>query len=170
MTNLPEILARVGRLMLGAAWLGLAACSPGTGGTGTGPIGTLSYVGKPAPTFSLGPMTGAACKECLSVSLVLDSERVELTASCQRFVFAGQWAPNAEGLAVLYGTLETTTFVGTQSNVKSAPGILRLQFSEGQADSKHVSIVVRDAEGNDLLATVNLERGMASGIVGTCNP
>lgn len=171
MTNLPEFFQRVGRLVAASALLGLAACSPGTGGTGTGPIGTLSYVGKPAPTFSLGPAPGAACKDnCASVALVLEKERVELTASCQRFVHVGEWATNPEGLVVLYGVLQTTTFIGTQSKTDAVPAILRLQFSEGQADSKQVSIAVRDSEGHDLLAPLNLERGLASGTVGICGP
>jgi hypothetical protein len=170
MTNLLEFFWR---LVAASALLGLAACSPGTGGTGTGPIvGTLSYVGgKPAPTFSLGPAPSALCGDnCASVALVLEPERVELIASCQRFVYVGAWTTNAEGLTVLYGVLQTTTFVGKEPSTATEPAILRLQFSEGQADSRKVSLAVRNAAGNDLLRPLDLERGLANGAVGTCGP
>ena len=57
-----------------------------------------------APSFSVGIAVGLPCTDnCSSVGLLLENERVELTASCRRFVHVGPWRTDAEGLAVLDG-------------------------------------------------------------------
>lgn len=172
MTNLPEILSRAWRLLALAALFALAACSPGTGGTGTGPISSLSFSGKVGPSFGAGIAVGVPCTDnCPSVGLLLENERAELTASCRRFLHVGPWSTNGEGFAVLDGVLETTTFAADgKPQIDSTPAILRLRFSEGQADSKQVSLTVRDAQDRDLLSPLTLERGTASGTADACSP
>lgn len=81
-----------------AITLALAGCGPGTGGTGTGPVTpTLGYSGSlfatttTAASSTTAPGTGCAT-DCTLANLRLDTERVELTAPCLRFVFAGDLA------------------------------------------------------------------------------
>ena len=139
---------RAALLALAAA---LAACGPGTGGTGTGPIqGTLGFSGSAGATIA--PTPGDA------VSLRLESQRVELLAGCKRFVYTGAWDVGANGEAVLEGTLETTTAAGTGS----VPATLRLQFSEKEAASARVTAVVAGANGAALVGPLTLDRGDAA--------
>ncbi len=156
MTNLFERLAsRLSRLAaVSAITLALAACGPGTGGTGTGPIAaTLGFTGG---TGASATTPGAGCvTDCTQASLRLDTERVELAASCLRFVYTGTWGVDAGGLAVLSGTAETG---GT-----TAPNaVLRLQFSDATAASAQVTLTLTDSAGRSLLGSVALLRNDAA--------
>lgn len=156
MTNLFERLAgRLARLAAAcaAAWA-LAACGPGTGGTGTGPIGaTLGFA---AGTGASATAPGAGCvTDCPQASLRLDTERVELAASCLRFVYTGTWGVDTAGLAILSGTAETG---GT-----TAPNaVLRLQFSDATAASAQVTLTLTDSAGRSLSGPVTLLRNDAA--------
>ncbi|RYF37405.1 MAG: hypothetical protein EOO25_19260 [Comamonadaceae bacterium] len=138
----------------------LAACGPGTGGTGTGPIqGTLGFSGAAAPTIVPSPGD--------TVNLRLESERVELLAGCRRFLFTGAWEVGAGGEAVLEGTLETTT----AGETGSVPATLRLQFSEKEPASARVTAVVTGTGGAILLGPLTLERGEAAALApALCEP
>lgn len=138
----------------------LAACGPGTGGTGTGPIyGTLGYSGSAGSTIL--PIPGDV------VSLRLESQRVELVAGCSRFVYTGAWEMSANGEAVLEGTLETTTSAGTGS----VPATLRLQFSDKEPASARVTAVVTGAGGVALVGPLVLDRADAAGLApAQCTP
>lgn len=138
----------------------LVACGPGTGGTGTGPIqGTLGFSGGAGST--LLPTPGDA------VSLRLEAGRVELLAGCRRFLFIGAWEVGAGGEAILEGALETTTAGGTGS----VPATLQLQFSEKEAASARVTVVVTGAGGAALVGPLTLEQGGGAALVpAQCEP
>jgi hypothetical protein len=147
---------------------GLAACGPGTGGTGTGPITpTAGFSGGIAGGFTSGTAAGGAnalppaapcTADCPQASLRLDTERVELAAPCLRFVFTGSWAPDAAGLAVLAGTLETAR--GTATAMSNAT--LRLQFGSAGIDSVQVNLTLTDDAGRALLGPATLPRNDAA--------
>jgi len=163
-TNLFERARRTGTALLLAvlcafAGAALTACGPGTGGTGTGPIqGVFAFGGKlDANTAGPSDGAGAACvAACDAVALKLEDQRVEFSAACRRFVYAGGWAVNARGELVLDGTLQTVTAQGTVS----APARLRLQFSEPTPASMQVTAVLADVNGAALLGPVTLQSGL----------
>lgn len=156
MNALPDILARAVRWLLLAPLLALAACGPGTGGTGTGPIiGVFNFAGS-------GFSAGAPCTTCGQANLQLDNERVELTISCRRFIHTAPWEIGTDGLAVVNGAFETTEFVDGVAQARSVPAVMHLQFSEARADSQEVAVTVRDANGNDLVAPLTLEQRPAA--------
>ena len=136
MNVLPELWARMAlltarRLVAVTTLLVLAACGPGTGGTGTGPINGAVY-------FSgAGFTVGAPCAlHCGGTDLLLENERVELNITCQRFVFTGPWEIDAQGLALLKGTLETTEFPnGGEAQTRTVAAEMQLQFSDTRVDS-----------------------------------
>lgn len=171
MNVLPELWAHAARLMArllatAATLLVLAACGPGTGGTGTGPIlGAVNFSGS-------GFASGAPCAQhCGSTYLRLENERVELSITCQHFVFTGPWEIDAEGLAVLNGTMETTDFAEGQTQTRTAPAVMRLQFSSARADSsREVVITVRDLQGNHLIAPLTLEQQPTAAAPESCTP
>lgn len=152
MTTKPtETLQRWCHAALLALVAALAACGPGTGGTGTGPIqGVSAYSGGAGPAILPTPAD--------TVNLRLEPERVELAAGCKRFLFSGPWEVSAGGEALLNGTLETTTAGGTGST----PATLRLQFSDGTTTSPRVTAVVMGESGGPLLGPVTLERSEAA--------
>lgn len=144
----------------------LAACGPGTGGTGTGPIlGAVNFSGS-------GFAIGTPCAQhCGSTELHLENERVELTVTCRRFVFNGPWEIDATGLAVLNGSLETTEFVDGQVQTSTVAAEMRLQFSDTRADSSHeVAVTVRDAQGNHLIAPLTLQQRPTATAPEACAP
>jgi hypothetical protein len=157
-TNRPERGGRWRRLGLLALLAGLAACGPGTGGTGTGPNqGTLGFSGNAGT--SVVPPPGSDCQaRCGEVSLQLQEQRVELVAECRRFVYAGNWDVGANGELVLNGAVETTTATGTATTAAT----LRLQFSEGEAASSQVTAVLSGDGAAILLGPAALLRGEVS--------
>jgi hypothetical protein len=163
MTTLPDLARRALQACAVSVLLALAACGPGTGGTGTGPItGVFNYAG---PGFS----TGAPCaQDCPGVTLQLESDRVEFIAACQRFIYIGPWGLDEQGVAVLEGTLETTEVVNGQPQTTRQPAVMRLQFSEATADSREVALTVRDATGANLLAPVTLQQGFRAATPAAC--
>lgn len=165
MTTLPDLAKRtLGACALSALLLlALSACGPGTGGTGTGPVtGVFGYGG---PGFAVG----APCvDDCQGVSLVLENDRVEFTAPCQRFVYLGPWELDEQGVVVLEGTLETTDVVNGQPQTTRNPAVMRLQFSDAAADRREVALTVRDATGANLVAPVTLQQGARAHTPASC--
>jgi hypothetical protein len=170
MTNLPERLLRPWRRTLLASLLALlAACGPGTGGTGVGPIsfsGASAVTGAAAGAIVAPPApAGLPCSTCTPAELQLQQEQVELRVPCGRFVAAGPWDPEASEL-VLAGTFTLTRADGPAS----APATLRLQFGPAGVASQQVIVTLVDAAGAPLVLAV-LQRGEAAAApVQTCAP
>ncbi|MFN4121506.1 hypothetical protein [Acidovorax sp.] len=163
-TLLPELALRAVRTCTLLWALALAACGPGTGGTGTGPItGIYNYAG---PGFS----TGAPCADdCPQVTLQLEAERIVFTALCLRFVYDGPWQPDDAGAVLLEGTLETTEWLNGQPQTTRSPAVLRLQFSDGSTDSQQVALTLRDATGANLVMPITLAQGTRTAAPSGCS-
>lgn len=148
MNDLPDACRRAARLTLACvlAWA-LAACGPGGGGTGTGPIGSLFFA-----TGSVSVPSGVAGASS-AVQLKLQDTSVEFATECGRFVFTGDWAANAGATVVLPGRWDTAS--------RSSAATLRLQFSASPADSRQVTATLLDAGGNAIAGPVLLERQQA---------
>ena len=172
---LPDSLTRGLRALLCAAFLGLlAACGPGTGGTGTGPVGgSLGFSGAVGPGFGAGVSVQPPCTaDCATVALRLEDEWVEFRALCYRFVHQGPWEIDARGAAVVPGTLETSFQANGATRTEQQPARMRLQFSEPRADSPQVELTVLDAAGQTaLLAPLILQRntGSSAGSPSACS-
>jgi hypothetical protein len=169
MTNLPERLIQPWRRTALVLLLALlAACGPGTGGTGVGPIsfsgpfaGTSGAIGAivapPAPA-------GLPCSTCARAELRLDDAQVELRVPCGRFVSAEPWNPDATELA-LAGTFTLTRADGPAS----VPATLRLQFGPEGARGQQVILTLVDAAGAPL-AAATLQRGEGAPAPDSCVP
>lgn len=164
MTSHFDIRAGLCRLLIALLIsLGLAACGPGTGGTGTGP--SLGFSGSLTATTTAGTSSvtapGAGCPpDCQQAYLRLEPERVELAAPCLRFVSTGSWLTDAAGLTVVTGTLETTE----GRVVATTQATLRLQFSTAAATSPVVTLTLSDALGHLLQGPIPLLRNEAASI------
>jgi len=156
--KLPEGAHWILRLVLAAWLLALAGCGPGTGGTGTGPGGT--FIVGPEAMSPTGGVTVAARSQCVrncaGPALQLEADTVTLAASCLRFSHAGAWTVGDDGVALVLGTLETTS--GGQ--VRTAPATLRLQFA-GSPDDPHAAVTVTlfDETGAAVLGPQAMNRG-----------
>lgn len=151
--------------LAGSLLLGLAACGPGTGGTGTGPVQGVQFFGGGAqPSFS---PPGAACVgDCVGAQLRVEPDAVELASGCLRFTHAGSWAVDASGVAVIEGSVETQ---GRDGRPKQ-PATLRLQFSGAVEAASSVTATLTDARGVVLLGPVPLGRQPAESAAGACTP
>lgn len=117
MKRLPDWIAR--RLLCLAGALLLAACGPGTGGTGTGPgaanglaEGTYGTVEQPAQP----------------VALTVSDDRVELNLPCRRFVYEGRWSFDAQGQAELFGRWQALVVSGASTVLQEQSARLTLQI------------------------------------------
>jgi hypothetical protein len=159
--HLPDALRRLLQFAL-AAWLvTLGGCGPGTGGTGTGPQGSSTFIVGPtlgmAPPMVIGPVAGVLRSDCGSACppavLQLDPLAVELKSQCVRFFRQGEWA--VDGIhAELQGTLETTR----SSGVQVGAGTLRLQFTTDPDASPIVAVTLLDDAGRTVLGPQVLQR------------
>jgi hypothetical protein len=160
MTNLPlEHFVPGFRGLLAALLLALAACGPGSGGTGTGPIASFSSVSSSGAVAGGAPSSpddvlqpGICVGSCGRVDLLLQSDRVEVVADCGRFVFVGLWEPDANGQVELPGTLEIPT------GGDGAPASLRLQFSGQPQSSPAVTVTLSTPDGQAVLGPELLGR------------
>ncbi|TWO67742.1 hypothetical protein FN976_25465 [Caenimonas sedimenti] len=134
----------------------LAACGPGGGGTGTGPVSGV-YSGKSLQGAIASAAPGNCAPQCGAVDLVVREDRVELATDCRIFRREGDWELDANGGASLSGTLTTT--IGPASTV--VPATLQLQFSEHQGESARVTATVLDENGRPFLGPFNMQRGAA---------
>ena len=159
--HLPDALRRLMQIAL-AAWLVvLGGCGPGTGGTGTGPQGSSTFIVGPtlamAPPMVIGPVASALRSDCGSACppavLQLDPLAVELKSQCLRFFRLGEWS--VDGIhAELQGTLETIR----SSGVQTGPATLRLQFTTEPDASPIVAVTLLDEAGRTVLGPQVLQR------------
>lgn len=170
MTTTPRLLERaLRRLLWSILALSLAACGPGTGGTGTGPEQVLEFTSVPAGTASSpGVATPAAapssapsrgsdssCESaCPGVRLRLEPTRVELTAPCLRFVSSGDSQPDRSGLVLLDGSVER----GADGSARTSAARLRLQFPDRPERSQEVIATLLDERSQSLLGPLVVRR------------
>jgi hypothetical protein len=144
---LDPLLRRLAALLLSAL---LAACGPGTGGTGTGPDAMVFSSGQASTTQ---PPAGATCAAaCPAVQLRLEPALVELATACLRFSATTAWNVDASHRAVVAGTVQ-----GTVSG-SPMPATVRLQFDADPQASTQVTVTLLDAEGRALVGPVILPR------------
>ena len=149
--------------ILGLCWL-LAACGPGGGGTGTGPVSGV-YSGSSLQGAMASAAPGNCAPQCGAVDHVVREERVELATDCRIFRREGDWDLEVNGAASLRGTLTTT--IGPASTV--TPATLQLQFSDPQAESVRVTATILDENGRAFLGPFNLQRAASIGAAfGSC--
>ncbi len=129
----------------------LTACGPGSGGTGTGPTSyssTASVTGGSdgIPVGGAPPASPPLCiVDCTQIDLRLDDGSVELVTACGRFAFAGAWEMDANGMAVLPGSLQSHTG-GT-----AVSATLQLQFSGTPEIRPSVTVTVIGPAGQVLI-------------------
>lgn len=138
----------------------LAACGPGTGGTGTGPIaatslpaGTSLYFGASQPGFSAAP-SNCVGGQCMVQTLTLEAQRIELRAGCIRFVRTDAWSIDETRLAIVHGQIETTNAAG----VTRTDGTLRLQFDGPWETAPTLTVTLTDDQGRVLIGPTALSR------------
>lgn len=157
-SNLIERSARWWRLALLAVLVGLSACGPGTGGTGTGPVAMSFGFSGTSGGAVFAPSAGVAgCDKICQVNLLLEEQRVELESSCTRFVYTGAWKVEGDNQLELKGTVIRITSRGTISS----PGSLRLRFSGPDASSQQVNATLLDTAGNVILGPLQLRSDAA---------
>jgi hypothetical protein len=137
----------------------LAACGPGSGGTGTGPVngGILMFSGTSLQGAMSSSAPGNCAPACGAVDLVVQDAKVELATDCRIFSHTGEWGVAANGSASVRGTLTTTAGSATST----APATLDLQFSDGRADSERVTATILDESGRAVLGPFALRKGAA---------
>ncbi len=140
----------------------LAACGPGGGGTGTGP---LTFSGTSFQGLVASSAPGNCNPQCGVADLVVEDTLVRFASDCRLFSFVGAWKTDAQGAVALHGELVTT--VGASK--VTVPSALELKFSEGQPDSQRATALLRDDQGQVVLGPFNLQRGAGvSPAFGSC--
>lgn len=147
-------------LCAGFLLLLLAACGPGTGGTGTGPDqGVFSFSSRPA--------AGAAVLPGDVATLTLRPLQVEFAAGCNRFVHDGGWSFAAAGQVVVTGNVETRA----AGRTVTAPATLKIQFDSADVSAaSRAALTLVDAAGATIAGPLELPRGEAPAGAGpVCN-
>jgi hypothetical protein len=162
------------------AWLALllAACGPGTGGTGTGPEAGAPvaiaapgvYNGVYTANPSSAPATPTGCASCTStqaVNLQVQTDSLQVSSPCFTFTYAGPWSAAADGSVAVQGTY-TQLSAKAPTGTSSQAATLTLRFAAGN-DS--VQVTIQDAAGQTLLPPVTLQRvapPLAAPLPGIC--
>lgn len=159
-----------------AIWMGLliAACSPGTGGTGTGPAisntalpvgASLTYNNIASTTTSVTSTTTAAptvvCGNPVAqVNLLLQPQSIVVTTHCATFTYAGSWVIDATGTVSVQGQWQTLQDSPGSQPIPPQAAILSLQFSSSGIDSPALTLAIKDIAGVELLGQQTLQRGV----------
>ena len=156
------------------AWL--AACGPGSGGTGTGETGA-AFVVFNATSASLcdtklpdalpcvgGVLSITSTPDVLASSvahfsnvaqggnltLTIQGDSVELVDPCRKLRFTGDWGITADGDARFFGSYTQDSMAPVISSVAVLP--------TSSANANELSVVVRDATGRVVLGPVSLQQ------------
>ena len=188
MRPVQHLLRRAGAAVLQCAFVLslaiIAACGPGTGGTGTGSTSSpLDYFGAtPANVCTSGPTSALSCPtpantgsvgainppsvangtygvffsttEGADINLVLSGNRATLTDRCLSLTFDGDWGTVGNNDARYFGQY---TIAGTSTAVLSS-----LTAQAVGPDNKSLSVVLRDANGRVVIGPVTLRRVLVS--------
>jgi hypothetical protein len=124
----------------------LAACGPGTGGTGVGPIsGTyVSVNANPGTT----PVLGTAPSTIASVGyvLVLEPTTIRLTGACLAFQFDGAWV-EANGEIRVTGSYRQAAPANDLALAPRLPGTLVAKL-----ENTGLTVTLQDARGTVVLS------------------
>ncbi len=168
-----------------AAVLAVAACGPGTGGTGTGPISGLAmqpsatyYAGTLGGTSTIGlgpgnPATGSAngsntavvtpgCSAncaAVAVNLQLEPQRIQLGSGCFSFVFTGSWSFAASGETTVLGSFQSLSTVNGHTVAgDKLPSTLVISFPNDETLGNLLTLSIKDNTGRLLLGPTTLQR------------
>ncbi|MGA8514334.1 MAG: hypothetical protein WB821_06135, partial [Burkholderiaceae bacterium] len=151
-----------------AAALILAACGPGTGGTGTGPQSiaafAANYISVPSTGTAVGsttPSTGASSATTATFSLQLQTTGIVLTSACAGFDYAGAWSVSATGEISVQGLYASTGAGGLTSPPPQA-AVLNIALTNTSADSASLTLRITTPSGALLLGPISMERSGAA--------
>jgi hypothetical protein len=184
MRPVQHLLQRAGAAVLRCAFFLslaiIAACGPGTGGTGTGTTpSALDYFGAtPANVCTSGPSSALACTETSNpgtvgavippspgnaserplifangsgnINLFLEDNRASLIERCSTLTFDGNWGVTSNKDAKFFGEY-TTANNGTRV-------LASLSASSVGFEGKSLEVTLRDASGQVTLGPVKLDR------------
>lgn len=163
MKRIPELRARCLLRLASALGLamGLVACGPGTGGTGTGPsIGSHLAQGSYGAALdpSLLPAQPLPCgSQCGGqLTLAISDTRVELNLPCQRFVYEGGWSFDEQGQVELSGRWQRLAVVGATTVLQEQSARLTLVSTLPDAQGLRLVLTLTDQNGASLLGPVTL--------------
>ncbi len=141
----------------------LAACAPGTGGTGTGPIQLSSSItfasirndsvtnSGQTPTF-----VAAGCDNTAN-SLRLETSSIVLTTACGTFTYSGTWSVSEANEAEVVGMWEKA-FISSEQPNRSSVAAMKLKFDSAPESSKSVLLRIQDSAGSVLVDFTTLDR------------
>jgi hypothetical protein len=123
--------------------MALAACGPGSGGTGTGPLMALKFSGAtggggPDSTGSGGSTIGASPTRALTFDLRIEDSLVELAVD-DFLTFKGEWsAPGTDFVALVQGRAVLPEGPET--------AVLRMEFDGEPQASSSVTVTITSAD------------------------
>lgn len=151
-----------------------AGCSPGTGGTGTGPITSsgTELQGTPATNSPIGTQTLPASPSSIggsvtyvstatgsaTVTALLQASSIVIRQGCGIFSYQGQWAVANDGSITVRGqyTIEILSPTVPVPTPQVATAVLRISNAANTA-----TVNVLDAAGDELIAPTVLTRSTA---------
>jgi hypothetical protein len=133
----------------------VAACGPGSTGTGTGPFATVGAV----PGANLGPagiLTGlnfiardvsGSWTDSDGTVLTISDQSITLRQGCNSFSFSGAWATSQTDLAQVSGTYVQLPSQANNNVARNEPAVLRLSVPT----AGRLAIEVIDSRGVAIL-------------------
>jgi hypothetical protein len=135
MIDLLERALRAARILLFLSLMALAACGPGSGGTGTGPRMALKFSGS---TGGGEPVIGASPVRQLTFNLRIEDGLVDLVVD-GLLTFKGEWSePGADFVVLVPGS--AVLLSGPE------PAVLRMEFNGEPQASSAVTVTITSAD------------------------
>ena len=170
MTKIKAILKRISLALCVGVALALNACSPGTGGTGTGPSQLISPVAFSSfpistsnTTLGQAPQPGVSdstvCNQ--AIRLQLQADRIELSTPCGTLTYVGSWSVSTTGggsTIEVYGAWKSNASPNGQAVIDSQDATLLVSFLGSLDASVLVTASVKDSAGRLLLDPTVLQR------------